>query len=104
MISSITTTGALSWLRGRAEKLFQVITALVSLQFPLTKEGCEGTEFDQLLVFISFSTQTKHRGHQATWQHSDTKLDHTTTITSLIVIFVVIRTVPVKYPWSYLKN
>ena len=103
MISTIITTGALSWLRGRAEKLFQVITALVSLQFPRTKEGCEGTEFDQLLVFITFSTQTKNRGYPATWQHSDTKLDHTTTVTTLIFIFVVIRTVPVKYPWSYLK-
>ena len=94
MIPTIITTGALSWLRGRAEKLFQVITALVSLQFPRTKEGCEGTEFDQLLVFITFSTQTKNRGYPATWQHSDTKLDHTTTVTTLIFIFVVIRTVP----------
>ena len=73
-------------MRGRAEKFFQVITALVSLQFALIKEGCEGTEFDQeiiiswfdhILVFISFSTQTKHRGHRATWQPRDTKLDHT---------------------------
>ena len=35
-----------SWLRGHADKLFQVITSLVNLQFPLIKEGCEGTEFD----------------------------------------------------------
>ena len=62
MIPTIITTGALSWLRGRAEKLFQVITTLMSLQFPLTKEGCEGTEFHQLLVFFVSQLKPKIEG------------------------------------------
>lgn len=34
------------YLRCYADKVFQVCAALVSLQFPLIKEGCEGVEFE----------------------------------------------------------
>ena len=35
-----------SYLRGYADILFQLFAALVNLQFPLIKEGCNGTDFD----------------------------------------------------------
>ena len=34
------------YLRCYADKVFQVCAALVNLQFPLIKEGCEGVEFE----------------------------------------------------------
>ena len=35
-----------SYLRCHSDKLFQLCAALVNLQFPLIKEGCEGFEFE----------------------------------------------------------
>ena len=35
-----------SFLRFYADIIFQLCAALVNLQFPLIKEGCEGTDFD----------------------------------------------------------
>ena len=34
------------YLRSYIDKVFQLCTAIVNLQFPLIKEGCEGTDFD----------------------------------------------------------
>jgi len=35
-----------SYLRCYADVIFQLCAALVNLQFPLIKEGCEGTDFE----------------------------------------------------------
>jgi len=37
------------FLRCHIDKVFQSCVALVNLQFPLIKEGCEGTDFDFVL-------------------------------------------------------
>ena len=34
------------YLRCYADEVFQLCAALVNLQFPLIKEGCEGAEFE----------------------------------------------------------
>ena len=34
------------YLRSHIDKVFQLCAAIVNLQFPLIKEGCEGTDFD----------------------------------------------------------
>jgi len=39
-------TFVLPYLRCYMDKVFQLCAALVNLQFPLIKEGCEGTDFD----------------------------------------------------------
>ena len=35
-----------AYLRSHIDKVLQLCAAIVNLQFPLIKEGCEGTDFD----------------------------------------------------------